>query len=337
MEIRQLIFFTQEKESERQALLIEKPHIRQVDTYADQVKDFEKIQSLAGTPAEAGEGVWVYYPWREVMVHILPEEAYKIVRLSRNEPLITKDEQKKFAAATLGFAGLNVGNPGAVCTAQEGGGARFKLADLDPLDVSNMNRFRASLADLGVNKATLTARQIHEIDPFVDIELYEDGIQDDNIARFFDEPKIDVLVEEMDNLPLKIKIREEAKKRGVPVVMVTGNGAGLIVDIERYDLDPDLPILNGLLPDEVRQGIEAGPKEMEEFLVLARDFMDARDELVPRLRDSFSCVGKTLAGIPQIAEASFLRGALLAYCIRRIVVHGDLQSGRYNLQLDDIL
>ncbi|OGZ07387.1 MAG: hypothetical protein A3C93_03040 [Candidatus Lloydbacteria bacterium RIFCSPHIGHO2_02_FULL_54_17] len=278
------------------------------------------------------DGTWVVYPWRSVAVHVLPEEAFKALRLSRNKDLITAEEGRLLASKTIAIAGLNVGNPAAICLAQEGIGNKFRMADNDTLALSNLNRFRAGLPDLGENKAVLSARQAYEIDPFLAIEVWPDGIAKDNLERFITDA--DIVVEEMDNLPLKILLREEARKKKKPVVMVTGNGHDIILDIERFDTTPDLPLLSGKLTKDV---IDAVAKKLpfEEKIALARDFM-GREYLSDRLNDSFDKVGKTLIGIPQLAEASFLRGAVLAHAIRDILLGVPVESGRYAFGLSQL-
>lgn len=282
---------------------------------------------------------WVYYPWRNCAVHALSREKYEQVRTSRNKNLITEDEQKKFSNFKIGIAGLNVGNPGAVCIALEGGSRSMKLADNDVLAFSNLNRFRAGLPDLGLNKAVLTARQIYEADPYYNLEVFPDGVTPDNIENFLLNPKIDLLIEETDNLKLKIEIREIARKNKIPVLMVTGNGPNIIIDIERFDLEPQASLLNGYLKQDMIEKVKnVDPKTLptEEKILMARDFM-GKEFLVPRLQESFLQVGKTLAGIPQIAESSFLRGAALCYFVRAIATGESVPSGRYNLRLDTLI
>ncbi len=302
-----------------------------LDTHIEELKKIKKEVS------HNLESVWVYYPWNRILAHILNEDDYRSVRLSRNKNLITDKEQEKFSNQVIGITGLNVGNPGAICITLEGGAERMKFADNDVLELSNFNRFRASLGDLGVNKAVLSAQQVYEIDPFYDIEIFNEGISDENIVKFLNEPKIDLLIEEMDNLPLKIRIRERAKYYKIPVLMVTGNGPGLIVDIERFDLDSNLPLLNGYLKNDIIDKISKLSSEtpMQEKINLMRDFM-GKEFLTERLNKSFDLVGKILVGIPQISESSFLRGAVLSYFARRIALDQDVKSGRYILNLDSL-
>src|SRR3989344_2187944 len=315
------------------------PHI--VDEIKEQVKELELVKNpklLTKMPfveqgASLYDTIWVYYPWRNTLVHCLKEKDFKLLRTSRNQNLVTKKEQKKIERIRVGIAGLNVGNPGALCLALEGD-IKMKLADNDVLSLSNLNRFRAGLPDLGLNKAVLTARQIYEINPFAGLEIFEKGISDENIEKFLLKPKLDVLIEEMDNLPLKIKIRELARKNRIPVIMVTGSGPDVIIDVERFDKEPSLPLMSGYLKKEVISGIKRGPGTFSEKMKLARNFMGIK-YLHPRLIASFELVGSKLAGIPQIAESSFLRGASIAYFVRQIAQGEKIKSGRYYLKLSD--
>ena len=278
-------------------------------------------------------GIWVVYPWRKVAVHTVSENKFHELRLSRNHHLSTEEEQAILRKHTIGIAGLNVGNPAAICLVEEGIGNSFIFADNDTLSLSNLNRFRAGLPDLGLNKAVLSARQAYEIDPFIQIDVWADGITLPRLEEFV--TASDVIVEEMDNLPLKIAIREEAKKQKKPVVMVTGNGHNIILDIERFDITPELPILNGKLSQAVIGKTASGPQSFTEKVALARDFMGS-EYLEDRLLQSFDEIGKTIVGIPQLARASFLRGAVLTHAVRGIFLNEDVQSGRYAFGLSDL-
>lgn len=283
-------------------------------------------------------GIWVYFPWRNSAVRILRTDKYSALRLSRNHNLIIMDEENILKKAKIAVGGLNVGNPGAVCFALEGIGELVKLADFDPLSVSNLNRFRAGLPDIGVNKAVISARQMYEINPFLNIEIYDEGITSLNMESFLNSPKVDILIEETDNLKLKINIRRMAKKLKIPVLMVTGNGENVVVDVERYDVDKNLSILSGHLPEKIInkiQAIQKGKGTYEERIALARDFM-GKKYLDERLVKSFEEVGKTLAGIPQLAESSFLRGAVICHFTKHTLLNHKILSGRYEVSLKGI-
>lgn len=312
-----------------------------VDTYEEQLKELENLKNLKNSSSTIQDslggisykdGVWVYYPWLFTLVHLLNEEEYALLRNSRNTHLISDEEQLKFANTKIGFAGLNVGNPGALCIMLEGGGRFSKYADLDNLSVSNLNRFRSGVSQLGLNKVIISAQQSYEIDPYIDLELFEEGLNNQNLDKFLLKPKIDLLIEEMDNLPLKIEIRRRAKKNKIPVIMVTADG---IIDVERYDIDADLPILSGHLNQSVIDKILSFDDsfKINDKIKLALEFMGA-DFFSTKIKETFDLVGVEIPSIPQLSEWSFLRGALLCH-FARMVINNSIASGRYSLKLHD--
>src|SRR5205085_12245098 len=87
--------------------------------------------------------------------------------------------------------------------------------------------------------------EILEIDPFINVKLFNEGLTEANLNDFFlDGGKIDMLVEVCDGLDIKITSRFKARELKIPVVMDT-NDRGML-DIERFDVEPDRPILHGL-------------------------------------------------------------------------------------------
>ena len=56
---------------------------------------------------------------------------------------------------------------------------------------------------------------------------------------------LDVLVEECDDIAMKALVREVARHHGVPVVMDTSDRG--LLDVERFDQEPERPIFHGLL------------------------------------------------------------------------------------------
>src|SRR5690606_29847647 len=79
---------------------------------------------------------------------------------------------------------------------------------------------------------------------YIKVSCFTEGLNIDNITNFFtDNGQIDILVEECDGLEIKVLSRIIAKKYQIPVVMDT-NDCGML-DIERFDLEPDRPIFHG--------------------------------------------------------------------------------------------
>ena len=132
----------------------------------------------------ASYGTWVHYPWSRRLVHVLPRDEFREVRGDRNRNKITVAEQRRLSGVRIGVIGLSVGNMAAVTLALEGVGGAFRLADHDRLSLSNLNRLRGGVADLGVEKTVLAARELAGIDPWLDVEIYRDGLHADRIDAF---------------------------------------------------------------------------------------------------------------------------------------------------------
>jgi nitroreductase len=280
---------------------------------------------------EAGDyGTWAYYPWSNRLVHVLPAAEFAEVRSSRNRNKITFEEQQRLGKVTLGVAGLSVGQATAVTLALEGLGGTLRLADFDTLSLSNMNRLRAGVHEIGINKAVITAREIWEFNPYARIELFEDGIIDSNLGRFLD--GLDLLFEECDDLKMKVLLREEAKKRRIPVLMETSDRG--LFDVERFDLEPERPLFHGLV-GELRAEQLSGLTTYEKVPVVLA--IIGGETMSPRLAGSLVDVDATLKTWPQLASAVALGGAINTDVARRILLGSFKGSGRYFVDFEDII
>ena len=114
---------------------------------------------------------------------------------------------------------------------------------MDRLALTNTNRVRSGVQNLGVLKVVLRHGKFIRLYPYVNVEIVSDGLTPKNIATFF--RGLDIVVDEIDNLALKYLIREHAKKSRIAVVMAADNGDNSVVDIERYDLNPKIPFFHG--------------------------------------------------------------------------------------------
>ncbi len=145
----------------------------------------EFIAARAAFVDETGiETVFVYYPWLNKAVKTLSEADYFELRTARNKHLITADVQEKFRNATVAVAGLSVGSAILNALVQSGGPKRLKIADMDVVEVSNLNRLRAGLPDILSPKTQTAAHAVWELDPYAEIQLFEDGITSGNIEAF---------------------------------------------------------------------------------------------------------------------------------------------------------
>ncbi|MCB9170189.1 MAG: ThiF family adenylyltransferase [Flavobacteriales bacterium] len=271
-------------------------------------------------------GVWVHYPWSGRLVHMLDEEEFALVRTDRNRNKITREEQQVLSTKKVGVIGLSVGQSVALTMALERGFGEIRLADHDILELSNLNRIRSGVHALGANKVINVAREIAEIDPFLKVVCFTEGIDRDNINAFLtDGGDLDILIEECDSVDVKVYARQHAKRLGIPVVMDTSDRG--LVDVERFDLEPERPILHGLIDDLDLAVVERPMSDLEKMPFLGR--MVGMETLSDRMKRSLPEVGKTLVTWPQLASGVVLGGALVTEIVRRVLLGIHQPSGRW--------
>lgn len=276
-------------------------------------------------------GVWVYYPWSKELIHLLDKEEFVIVRTNRNQYKITKKEQEVLDKKKIGIAGLSVGHSVALTIATERICGELRLADFDLIELSNLNRLRTGLKNLGLKKVIIAAREISEIDPFINVKIYEDGLNSENIEDFFTKDgQIDIFVEVCDSLDIKLESRYKAKELGICVIMDT-NDRGML-DIERFDLEPTRDILHGLIGDYNRNN----PITQEEKLSYIYKILDI-EKISPKLKFSISEIGKSINAWPQLASSTTLGGALTTDISRKILLEQHNKSGRYYIDFDELI
>ena len=279
-------------------------------------------------------GVWVYYPWSNKLVHLLDEEEFTIVRTNRNKHKITEKEQEILSSKKIGVIGLSVGQSVSLTLAMERGFGELRIADFDELDLSNINRIRTGAQNIGLKKTVIVAREIAEIDPFLKVVCYDEGITDENINSFLtNNGKLDLLIDECDSFDIKISVRQAAKNLQIPVLM-EGSDRGTI-DIERFDLEPERPLLHGMVA-HLDMSKYKDLKTFDEkipYITAVTGF----ETLSPRMKASAVELMTSISTWPQLASAVTFGGGVSADLSRKILLNSLKVSGRFFLDLDEMI
>jgi hypothetical protein len=270
---------------------------------------------------------WAYYPWRKAVISIVGPRAFRAARLDRNRHLITSSEQQRLLGQRVGVVGLSSGHAVAYSIAAQGVSGALRLADYDSLELPNLNRVPATVFDLGTNKATVAARRIAELDPYLSVEVFTSGVTPEFVDSFLD--GLDVVVDQADSLDIKILLREAARDRRIPVIMATSDRGQL--DVERFDLEPQRPIMHGLLGDIDTTRLR-GLSTRDKLPYLLR-VLDAQ-RLSARGAASLIEVGQTLRGWPQLASDVWVGASAVAGALRRIGLGEPLKSGRTQIDIE---
>ncbi|MDR3663908.1 MAG: Rv1355c family protein [Mycobacterium sp.] len=273
---------------------------------------------------------WAYYPWRRTVVGLLGPRGFRALRLDRNRNNITRPEQDSLGTLTIGVAGLSVGHVIAHTLAAQGICGRLRLADFDELELSNLNRVPATVFDLGVNKSVVAARRIAELDPYLPVEVVAAGLTIDSLDLFLD--GLDIAIEECDALDMKALLRVGARDRRIPVVMATSDRG--IVDVERFDREPQRPILHGLL-GQLDIDLLPGMSSREKVSHVLRHLEAER--LSPRTAASLVEIDRTISTWPQLASDVIVGSSAVAEAVRRIGLGEELRSGRCRIDVGSAL
>ncbi len=331
------IFDCTEKEIQKYSIKYKALGYEWIDIVDENIRELEEIYKYQDEAIIfnliKNKTVLVDYPWLRSIVRICPEGYFLELLSSRNRNLISSKEQKTLRKAKISVAGLSVGSNICKIMAMQGVGRDFNIADSDILSSTNLNRVSESILNVGKPKTLLTKRRLLEINPFLNINLFNRGLTIKNITTFI--RGASVVFDEIDNLNLKLKLREAAKNERKPLVMITDNGDNVMVDIERYDTDPKLIPFHGLLNKFDLDLIKKAKKGLKpsERVKLSLKIVQPQNA-VPKMQKSLVDVGKTLNTWPQLGTAATLAGAVGCMIARKIILKEALVSGRRHISLD---
>lgn len=327
------------------------PNIIVFDTLEAQLQEFIKLRSPnivnfnkkqlqeaiikhIGNVSLTEYGVWVYYPWSFRLVHILDEEEFIEVRTNRNQNKITKQEQQLLRNKKIGIIGLSVGQSVALSIALERVAGEINIADFDILELSNLNRIRTGIHNLNIPKTVAVAREIAEIDPFIKVNCFHEGISEENIDEFLLKyKKVDLLIDECDEIFIKVLCRRKAKQYQIPVLMDTSDRG--MIDVERFDLEPERSIFHGFLEGVDISKIKEA-KTDEEKLPYVVPIMGL-NTMSTKIKASMLEIEQTISAWPQLASSVVMGGGITCNVARRILLGRYRDSGRYFIDVDGLI
>lgn len=151
---------------------------------------------------------------------------------SRNIGWVTRDEQARLRGRRIAIAGCGgVGGFHLLTLARLGVGA-FSIADFDRFDIVNFNRqVGATMSSLGQPKADTMAALARDINPELDLRVFNEAIGPANVEAFLD--GADLYVDGLDFFAFAARklVFEHCARKGIPVITAAplGMGAALLV------------------------------------------------------------------------------------------------------------
>jgi tRNA A37 threonylcarbamoyladenosine dehydratase len=298
--------------------------------------ELRKFINERSAPRADLRGNYVYMPWSGLLFHTVSEAEQNMLRTNRMNNLLTKGEQKTLAAFNAGVAGLSFGNGIALSLVYSGAADTIKIADKDIFETTNLNRVRVGLPSTNEPKTTITAQEIYEINPYANVHVFEDGLTQENIDEFIGgKDKLNVVFDVVDNFAMKVRIRLAARKAGVPVIMLTSLEDSILVDVERFDLDPNAEIFHGLLgavtDDLLNKEMTEQDKARYAMQIVGPDSVSYRNLL------SLADIGKTLVSRPHLFGTVSIVCGLATYIVKRIALGEHMPSMRKRVQFHEVL
>lgn len=298
----------------KELFLIENP------TFIGESKDviYKSSEFFEYQKNNAEQYVYVFYPWNNHLIKTVKENDYLKLITNRNKDLITLEEQEKLYNYKVAVFGLSVGSNIALVLTQAGISKNIVLADFDDLDTTNLNRILGGLHQIGLSKLVIAARRIFEFNPYANITMLDKGVSHENLMELLKQNQIDCIVEEIDQMPMKIVVRKLAYQFKLPVLMVTDNGDYGILHVERYDLG-----YNKIYGKDFKYWYERmknyqGKKDFADIVI--NDIVGGPDKVDPRMLQSAQrVVNKELVSWPQLGSAALLGGIAVTYVIKQII------------------
>lgn len=150
---------------------------------------------------------------------------------SRTIGWLTSSELHSIRTKRVAIAGM--GGVGGIhlLTHTRLGISNFNIADFDHFDLHNFNRQAgANIDSIGEPKTAVMEKMAKQINPELDVRVFEQGVTDENINDFLD--GVDIYVDALDFFALDIrrKVFARCDELGIPAITAApiGMGAGLL-------------------------------------------------------------------------------------------------------------
>lgn len=278
-------------------------------------------------------GSWVYYPWSGKLVHVIEGTLFNQLKTIRNRDLITDKQQAKLAEFRVACLGMSVGSSSALALTLSGISNKIKLVDGAVISGSNLNRVLTGVDNIGVRKSLIIQRKLYEMNPYVQVYSMPGNLAADTLSSLFTVPwKLDLVIDEIDDLEMKIRLRVEAKKRKIPVIMATELADTVMLDVERYDKVADQKLFHGLAGD-VERVLDKNDMTQREWMKFATSIIGTKN--VPLdMQQSLLKIGSKVVTHPQLGATAMMTGGVLAFAAKQIALGEDLPSMRKSISLE---
>jgi len=253
---------------------------------------------------------------------------------NRNRLLVTDSEQLTLRLATVGFFGLSVGSHAATTWAMLARPDAIKIADPDVIDGTNLNRIRVGWSHVGKRKVDAVATLLADMHPGMTIHTLTETSPTSMETFCRAKPAVSCIVDEIDDIGGKIALRKIARALRIPLISAVDVGENVLLDVERYDTNPDQQMFLGRLPGIETTDIAALDRRERARLIIALVGLAHNSNA---MLQSLLEIGKSIDTWPQLGSTATIAGGVIATTVKRVLLGDRVPSGRYALEMDAFL
>jgi molybdopterin/thiamine biosynthesis adenylyltransferase len=147
---------------------------------------------------------------------------------SRNLGWVTEEEQKSLQKKRIAIAGMGGVGGTHLLTLTRLGIGHVNISDMDTYEQANFNRQAgASMNTVGRAKVDVMAEMANDINPQLDINRFDEGINSSNLDRFLKD--VDLYVDGLDFFAVKIRreVFAACADKGIPTITAAPLGMGV--------------------------------------------------------------------------------------------------------------
>lgn len=250
----------------------------------------------------------------------------------RNLFLIESTEQEKLSNTVVAFFGMSVGSHAATTFMMQAKPKKIKIADPDYISATNLNRLKFGVKTILKSKVSEVKKELLRLNPASDIEILKSSLHD-KMEYFCKKSKTDLIIDAVDDLPSKLKLRQIARELKIPLIMATDVGENIFIDVERHDLKTNTPFFHGAVKNI--ENIDLLNLDIRKKKQLILKILGFKDHSL-RMLYSLNMIGKKISTWPQLGSTASIAGGLTTKAITKIVLEKKIPSGRYYFSTDKV-
>lgn len=243
--------------------------------------------------------------------HGLDHDTFYKHLVARNRGLVPQRAQEQVRSSRLLVAGCGSIGGAAVEPLARVGFEHLVLADSGSYELNNLNRQRATVDDLGANKAAVAGRAVLSVNPHAELAVVTDGITSDNADTLVG--AADLVIDGVDvttasGLRAKLALHEAALAHQRP--LITGWDLAGMLCAELIDYRRHGSVFRGALASEDLQRLTVW-----EAIVRIAPMRAMPAEMLAELSANLRDPGYS---VPQLPEAAWQFGSLACHMAVRV-------------------